>query len=68
MRTLSAIDAIGPAWNHTSRLLLAPRSWRLVLKIGAVAVFAGIGGFGTGSFNSSHNSFHNLHHMHSLPP
>jgi len=67
MRPLSAIDAIGPAWNHTSRLLLAPRSWRLVLKIGAVAVFAGIGGFGTGSFNSSHNSLRNMHHMHSLP-
>lgn len=53
MRPLSAIDAIAPAWNHTRRLLLAPRSWRLLLKIGAVAFFAQINGcnprFGTGS-------------------
>jgi hypothetical protein len=44
MRQLSAIDAIGPAWTHTSRLLFAPRNWRLVLKIAAVAFFAQIGG------------------------
>ena len=59
MRPLSAIDAIAPAWNHTRRLLLTPRSWRLLLKIGAVAFFAQINGcnprFSTGP------------HMHSLP-
>ena len=44
MRPLSAIDAISPAWNHTRRLLLTPRSWRLLLKIGAVAFFANMGG------------------------
>jgi len=44
MRPLSAIDAIAPAWNHTRRLLLTPRSWRLLLKIGAVAFFAQING------------------------
>ena len=51
MRQLSAIDAIGPAWTHTSRLLFAPRSWRLVLKIAAVAFFAQMGGCNP-SFNS----------------
>jgi hypothetical protein len=49
MRPLSAVDAIAPAWNHTRRLLIAPRSWRLLLKIGAVAFFANMGG---GSFSS----------------
>ena len=49
MLPLSAIDAIGPAWSHTSRLLWRPRSWRLLLKIGAVAVFAQLGG---ANFNS----------------
>jgi hypothetical protein len=44
MRTLNAIDAISPAWNHTQRLLLAPRNWRLLLKIGTVAVLAEMGG------------------------
>ena len=44
MRPLSAIESIGPAWNHTRRLLLTPRSWRLLLKIGAVAFFANMGG------------------------
>jgi hypothetical protein len=52
MWPLSAIDAIGPAWNHTGRLLLAPRNWRLLLKIGAVAFFAQVGGCNS-SFNSS---------------
>ena len=51
MRQLSAIDAIGPAWTHTSRLLFAPRSLRLVLKIAAVAFFAQMGGCNP-SFNS----------------
>jgi len=59
MRPLSAIDAIAPAWNHTRRLLLTPRSWRLLLKIGAVAFFSQINGcnprFSTGP------------HTHSLP-
>jgi hypothetical protein len=44
MRVLSATDAISPAWTHTRSLLLGPRSWRLVLKIGLVAVFAHFGG------------------------
>jgi hypothetical protein len=44
MRPLSAIDAIGPAWSHTRRLLPTPRNWRLFLKIGAVAFFAQVGG------------------------
>ena len=51
MRPLSAIDAISPAWNHTRRLLLTPRSWRLLLKIGAVAFFANMGGC---NFSSSY--------------
>lgn len=51
MRPLSAIDAIGPAWNHTSRILVAPRNWRLALKIGAVAFFAQAGGCNS-SFSS----------------
>jgi hypothetical protein len=44
MRVLSATDAIAPAWEHTRSLLLTPRSWRLVLKIGLVAFFAHMGG------------------------
>jgi hypothetical protein len=44
MRVLSATDAISPAWQHTNWLLLKPRSWRLLLKIGCVAVFAEMGG------------------------
>ena len=51
MRPLSAIDAIGPAWNHTRRLLPTPRNWRLFLKIGAVAFFAQVGGC-NGSYNA----------------
>jgi hypothetical protein len=40
MTPLSATDAIGPAWQHTHRLLLGPRNPRLFLKIAAVAFFA----------------------------
>jgi len=62
MHPLSAIDAISPAWNHTRRLLWHPRNWRLMLKIGAVAVFAQLGGanFNSGSFNNGFgNGTHN---------
>jgi hypothetical protein len=55
MRPLSAIDAIGPAWNHTRRLLLTPRNWRTWLKIGAVAFFAQVGGCNS-SFRSPGHS------------
>jgi len=55
MRPLSAIDAIGPAWNHTRRLLWDNRSWRTMLKIGVVAIFAGIGGIGSGSGSFPNN-------------
>jgi hypothetical protein len=61
MRPLSALDAIGPAWKHTTRLLVTPRNWRLALKIGAVAFFAQVGGCNN-SFNSPGR------HMHRLPP
>ncbi|HSY34145.1 MAG TPA: hypothetical protein VK814_00205 [Acidobacteriaceae bacterium] len=61
MRLLSAIDAIGPAWNHTSRILIAPRNWRLALKIGAVAFFAQVGGCNS-SFSSPGR------HLPSAPP
>ncbi|HEY5329238.1 MAG TPA: hypothetical protein VIJ79_05080 [Acidobacteriaceae bacterium] len=44
MRPLSAVDAVSPAWHHVHRLLLARRDWRTILKIGAVAVFAEVGG------------------------
>ncbi len=44
MQRLSAFDAIGPAWNHTQALLFTPRNWRLLLKVGAVAFFAQMGG------------------------
>jgi hypothetical protein len=50
VRILSAVDAISPAWEHTRRLLFARRDWRLLLKIGAVAVFAEAGGCNS-SFN-----------------
>lgn len=46
MQVLSATQAIAPAWNHTRDLLLRPRRWQLLLKIGAVACFAQIGGGG----------------------
>jgi hypothetical protein len=61
MQTLSAIDAISPAWQHTSRLLYAPRSWRLLLKIGAVAVFAQMGGC---NFNAPMNFGNGLGNAH----
>jgi hypothetical protein len=61
MRPLSATDAISPAWNHTRRLLLAPRNWGLALKICLVAFFAQVGGC-----NSSFNSHGG--HVHQLPP
>ena len=57
MRPLSAIDAIGPAWNHTRRLLPTPRNWRLWLKIGAVAFFAQVGGC-NGSYNAPSHGWH----------
>jgi hypothetical protein len=63
MRPLSALDAISPAWNHTSSLLLAPRSWRLLLKIGFVAVLASLG-TGGGNFNIPSST----HHMHPAGP
>jgi len=58
MRPLSATDAIGPAWEHTRRLLWDKRDWRLLLKIGAVTVFAQLGGanFNGGSLNNLANS------------
>jgi len=61
MQALNAIDAISPAWNHARRIMLAPRSWRLALKIGAVAFFARAGGC-NGNYHSSggHNYAHNL--------
>jgi len=60
MLPLSAIDAIGPAWSHTRRLLWDNRSWRTLLKIGAVAFFAQFLGF---NFNSSSH----LPHDHQFP-
>jgi len=45
LRPLSAVDSVSPAWHHTHRLLLARRDWRTLLKIGAVAFFAEVGGF-----------------------
>lgn len=59
MPPLSATDAITPAWQHTRRFLLGPRSARLLLKIAAVAFFAEMGGMNlnyrgpAGSFNHS---------------
>jgi hypothetical protein len=61
MRPLSATDAIGPAWRHTTRILVAPQDWRLALKIGAVAFFAQMGG--CNSFSHSPG-----HHMNAAPP
>jgi hypothetical protein len=61
MRPLSATDAIQPAWDHARRLAVAPRSWRLALKITAVAFFARVGG--------CNSNFNNIgKHSHSLPP
>jgi hypothetical protein len=44
MRRLNAVDAIGPAWAHTQALMFAPRRWKLILKVSAVAFFAQMGG------------------------
>jgi hypothetical protein len=55
MQRLSATDAIAPAWNHTNQLLVAPRNWRLLLKIGFIACLAQ--GGGGSSFNVPSNSF-----------
>jgi hypothetical protein len=55
MLPLSAIDAIGPAWNHTRRLLWDKRDWRTILKIGVIACFAGIGGIGSGGASFPNN-------------
>ncbi len=45
MQPLSAIDAIQPAWEHARALLFARRrDWRLLLKVGLVALFAQLGG------------------------
>jgi hypothetical protein len=51
LRPLSAVDAISPAWDHTRRLLFTRRDWRTLLKIGAVAFFAEVGGC-NGSYNN----------------
>ena len=61
MRILSAVDAISPAWEHTRRLLFARRDWRLLLKIGAVAFFAEVGGCSS-SFNGP------MRQSHGVPP
>jgi hypothetical protein len=42
MQSLSATDAIAPAWQHTRRLLLGQRNPGLFFKIAAVAFFAEI--------------------------
>jgi len=69
MLPLSAIDAIGPAWSHTRRLLWDKRDWRLLLKIGAVAVFAQMGGvnFNGGSFNNLGNAGHTFPNSGNFP-
>jgi len=54
MQTLSAIDAISPAWNHT-RSLLRPLRLRTLLKIGVIAFFTQ---FSTGSGNFSTHGGH----------
>ncbi|MES2390866.1 MAG: hypothetical protein V4555_04445 [Acidobacteriota bacterium] len=61
MRPLSAIEAIGPAWNHTTRLFSVPNRWRLLLKIGFIACVAQVGGCHS-SFNGSGN------HMQDVAP
>jgi hypothetical protein len=58
VRPLSAVDAISPAWEHTRRLLLDKRDWRLLLKIGAVAVFAEAGGCNNNLNFPSHAPVH----------
>jgi hypothetical protein len=67
MLPLSAIDAIGPAWSHTRRLLWDKRSWRLMLKIGAVAVFAQLGGANFNSGSIPNNLGSGTHNPGSLP-
>jgi len=62
MQRLSAFDAIGPAWNHTQALLFKPRSWRLVLKIGAVAFFAQMGGCNA-TLNTPTRSLGGINHL-----
>ena len=57
MQPLSATDAISPAWQHTRRLLLDPRSPRLFFKIAAVAFFAEMMS-STFSFSPIHNTTH----------
>lgn len=67
MHPLSAIDAIGPAWNHTRRLLWDKRDWRLLLKIGAVAVFAQLGGANFNGNSIPHNFGSTSPHTHIFP-
>ena len=62
MQRLSAIDAIAPAFSHTSRLLLTARNWRTLLKVCAVAFFAQMGGC-----NLNFNSPGHLPHSASSP-
>ncbi|SEG49005.1 hypothetical protein SAMN05421819_3215 [Bryocella elongata] len=61
MRPLSAIDAISPAWNHTRNLLWAPRSWRLLLKVGLVAVLAQMAGFNLSGNKNMNGPMHGAH-------
>ena len=61
MRQLSATEAITPAWNHTRDLLITPRRWRTLLKIGVVAMFAQASGC-NGNFYSRSG------HMPGMPP
>ena len=61
MTTLSATEAITPAWHYTKQLLFTPRRWRLLLKIGAVAFFAQMGGGLNGNFSTPGR------HMHGVP-
>jgi hypothetical protein len=62
MRPLSAIDAISPAWAHTRNLLWRPRNWRLLLKIGFVAVLAQMAGFNFSGGNHFGGPMHHGHH------
>jgi len=65
MRTLSATEAIAPAWAHTRALLLRPLRWRTLFKVCAVAFLAQLGGF---SFNFSNFSSRSSHrHMPAMP-
>jgi hypothetical protein len=62
MQRLNAIDAISPAWNHTHRLLLSPPRWQTLLKVGAVAVFAQVGGCNA-NLNFPGNMPHHSSHL-----